>query len=227
MGMDKDNKPDLALTENKSDTPQTNQSRRHFAKSVAGSGVVLSLASKSVMGANYWCTGSGGMSGNTSSHGPKVSCLACTPGYWATCPENWPLGCYPYMVCDSHGNTLHTPTKFSGIFGTCSAGYNKTMMWVMQNLNGQRDWHVCAAYLNAVKATQMGLVSAYTPQEIINMYQKGAPTKTFSSTYEGSMHNCNLPNTNNSVYLAENNPFCKLIASNGKETNTSNPACGH
>ena len=59
------------------DQEQISDSRRRFAKSVAGSGVILSLASKPVMGSNYWCTGSGGMSGNTSSHGAKVSCLAC------------------------------------------------------------------------------------------------------------------------------------------------------
>ncbi len=227
--MDKGHKPNLEIADQQTETSEPNQSRRHFAKSIAGSGVVLSLASKPVMGANYWCTGSGGMSGNTSSHGPKVSCLACSPGYWKACPENWPSGCYPYKVCDSRGHPLHDPTKFSYVFGSCSSGNDKTMMWVMQNLNGgYRDWHVCAAYLNALKASQLGLASAYTPQEIIHMYQNGAPTKTFSSTYEGSMHNCNnMPNTNNSVYLAENMPFCKLIDSNGQETNTANPACGH
>lgn len=225
--MDKGHKPNLEIADMQTEKSEPNQARRKFAKSVAGSGVVLSLASKSVMGANYWCTGSGGMSGNTSSHGVRLSCVACSPGYWKTCPENWPLGCYPYKVCDSHGNTLHYPTKFYSVFGSCAEGNDKTMMWVMQNLNGQRDWHVCAAYLNALKASQLGLVSAYTPQEIINMYHHGAPTTTFSSTYTGTMENCNLPNTNNSVYLAENNPFCKLIDSNGTETNTPNPACGH
>jgi len=206
------------------DPQRISSSRRQFAKSVVGSGVVLSLASKPVMGASYWCTGSGGMSGNTSSHGPRVSCVACSPGYWKTCPENWPLGYYPYKVCSANGSTLHTPTKFSTVFGSCSAGSDKTMMWVMQNLNGERDWHTCAAFLNATKAVQLGLTSAYTPQEIKNMYINGAPTTTFSSTYEGDLHNCTLPNTNNSVYLAENNPFCKLISSNGDETNTPNPA---
>lgn len=203
------------------DPQQISNSRRQFAKSVVGSGVVLSLASKPVMGANYWCTGSGGMSGNTSSHGPRVSCVACSPGYWKTCPENWPLGYYPYKVC---GSTLRNPTKFSDVFGSGSANSDKTMMWVMQNRSGERDWHTCAAFLNATKAAQLGLTSAYTPLEIVNMYQNGAPTTTFSSTYEGAMHNCAFPNTNNSVYLAENSPFCKLIDPNGEETKTPNPA---
>lgn len=220
--MDKDMKE---LPKNtKPEQQEISTSRRQFAKSVAGSGVILSLASKPVMGANYWCTGSGGMSGNTSSHGPQVSCVACSPGYWKTAPENWPLGYYPYQVCSTSGSKLHAPTIFAAVFGSCSAGADKTMMWVMQNLNGQRDWHVCAAFLNAVKAAQVGLASAYTPQEIINMYLNGAPATTFSSTYEGNMHNCNFPNTNTSVYLAENNPFCKLIDSNGQETTTPNPA---
>lgn len=209
------------------DQQQINDSRRRFAKSVAGSGVILTLASKPVMGANYWCTGSGGMSGNTSSHGPQVSCIACSPGYWKSSPENWPAGYYPYKICDIFGNTVHNPTKFAepDKFGSCASGNDKTMMWVMQNQNGSRDWHACAALLNAAKAAQLGLTSAYTEYEIKTMYRNGAPASTFSSTWEGGLHNCPLPNTNTSTYEVESKPFCKLISSSGEETSKTNPAC--
>jgi hypothetical protein len=74
-----------------------NQSRRRFGLAgLAAPAVMLSLASKPVMGASYWCTGSGGMSGNTSGHGTKLSCLACSPGYWKTSPGTWPKPYYPY-----------------------------------------------------------------------------------------------------------------------------------
>lgn len=230
--MDKDMKSSTQITEtgqqsnSTSDKEQISNSRRKFAKSVAGSGVILSLASKPVMGANYWCTGSGGMSGNTSSHGTPVSCLACTPGFWKTCPENWPAGCYAYKVCDRYGNTVHKATKFADVFGSCASGSDKTMMWVLKNQNGTRDWHACGAYLNAAKAASMGLVSAYTVFEIKSMYSSGAPASTFSSTYEGSMHNCPMPNTNSSTYEAESLPFCNLIDPNGDDTGQPNPACG-
>ncbi len=225
--MDKTLKPNPDASAQRIHTDSADQSRRNFAKAIAGSGVVLSLASKPVMGSTYSCTGSGGMSGNTSSHGTKVSCIACTPGYWKTCPENWPSSCYPYKVCNNKGATLHYPTKFASVFGSCAYGSDKTMMYILQNYNGSRDWHTCGAYLNALKSIQIGQPSAYTPQEIISMYKKGAPATTFSSTYEGNLHNCNLPNTNNSVYLAENQPFCKLITSDGLETTTKNPACSY
>ena len=209
-------------SDNTVDPEQIRNSRRRFAQSVAGSGVILSLASKPVMGSNYWCTGSGGMSGNTSSHGAKPSCLACSPGYWKTSPSTWPSPYYPYRVCVCSGSTLsvaHEPTTFIAAFG---AGPSDTMMSIMQMQNGTREWHAIAALLNAAKAASMGLASAYNVYEIKQMYLNGAPASTFSSTWEGSLHNCLISNDNGSVYLAENLPFCKVVASNGKETNAAN-----
>jgi len=219
--MEKGPKLNTELAENETQIQQANQSRRHFAKSIAGSGVILSLASKPVMGSNYWCTGSGGMSGNTSSHGTKPACLACSPGYWKTSPGTWPTPYYPYRVCDCSGKTLHYPTKFASVFGSCAYGSDKTMMFIMQNYSGTRDWHACATLLNAAKAAAMGSASAYTVSEVIKLYRAGAPASTFSSTYEGSLHNCALPNSNDNHYQAElGSVFCKVIDSNGIETST-------
>lgn len=201
-------------------TPETNQSRRHFAKSIAGSGVILSLASKPVMGSNYWCTGSGGMSGNTSSHGRKPSCLACSPGYWKTSPGTWPAPYYPYKICNCAGNTLYNPTKFQAVFGSSPYG-DVTFMTVLQNQSGSREFHAIASLLNAARAAVSGLASAYTVSEVISLYKKGAPASTFSSTYEGSLHNCPLPNSNDNYYQAQSGAvFCNVVDSDGTETST-------
>lgn len=207
------------------DQQQISNSRRRFAKAVAGSGVVLSLASKPVMGSNYWCTGSGGMSGNTSSHGPKRSCFACSPGYWKGHPDVWPAPYYPYQICKCSSGTLVTdtskgPTTFLAAFGS---GPSDTMMSILQTQNGTRDWHAICALLNAAKAAAIGSTSAYNVFEIKQMYASGAPASTFSSTWEGTMHNCpTLLGGNGSIYLDGNFPFCKVIAPNGNESDTAN-----
>lgn len=219
--MDKGDKLNLVIAENQSDPTATDQSRRRFTQIVTGSGVILSLASKPVMGSNYFCTGSGGMSGNTSSHGTQQSCLACTPGYWKTCPNKWPTPYYPYKIKNCYGKILYYPTKFASVFGSCAYGADKTMMYILQNYNGSRDWHACGALLNAAKSASAGLPSAYTVSEVISMYKKGAPQETFSSTYQGDMHNCPLSNTPSNYYEAEPGAvFYFKIDSNGKESKT-------
>ena len=201
------------------------ESRRRFAMALSGSGVILSLASKPVMGSTYSCTASGNTSGNTSSHGTPVSCLACSPGYWKTSPGTWPSPYYPYSLCNcSSGAPVpvlgKNPSNFLTVFG---AGPNQTMMWVLQNSPGSREFHATAALLNAAKAAAMGMPSAYTVSEIISMYQHGALASTFSGTYEGSLHNCTLNNSNDNNYLAESSVFCNVIASDGKDTGKPYP----
>ena len=216
------NEPETQNPEQRQD--QVRESRRRFALAVSGSGVILSLASKPVMGSTYSCTGSGGMSGNTSSHGAKVSCLACSPGYWKTSPGTWPTPYYPYSICQCSGGTMHQPTTFTSVFGSCPCG-SQTMMWVLHNAPGSREFHATAALLNAAKAAAMGISSAYTASEIINLYKHGAPASTFSSTYSGSnsgsMENCPIPNSNDNIYQAENLVFCNVIHPDGTDTGTA------
>ena len=225
--MEKETKTTIANTSleqaegNVAEQSQVDSSRRRFARSVAGSGVILSLASKPVMGSSYWCTGSGGMSGNTSSHGNKTPCLACSPGYWKTSPGTWPTPYYPYSVCNCTGSVLHAATKFSDVFS--GGPYpSSTMMWVLQNASGSREFHAISALLNAAKAAATGLTSAYTVYEVQQMYASGAPASTFSSTWEGSMHSCTLSNDNGSFYLSENLPFCNIINANGTDSGKPN-----
>lgn len=199
-------------------------SRRKFSGAgLAGSGVILTLASKPVMGSNYWCTGSGGMSGNTSSHGERAACLACSPGYWKSSPGSWPSPYYPYKICNEDGSTAKEATLFNEVFTSSTS--DKTMMWMLQNNPGSREFHAIGALLNAAKAYAMSIISAYNVVEVVSMYEAGAPASTFSSTWEGDMHNCPLPNDNTSTYQALSLPFCKLIHNNGDEINTPNPAC--
>lgn len=222
--MDKGDKPNLETAENLVEASATDQSRRRFTQIVTGSGVVLSLASKPVMGSNYFCTGSGGMSGNTSSHGTKQSCLACTPGFWKTCPNKWPTPYYPYKIKNCSGIILHKdPTTFADVFGSCAYGFDKTMMYILQNYNGTRDWHACATLLNAAKSASAGLPSAYSVSEVITMYRNGAPQETFSNTYVEPLHNCPLSGKNSNYYEAESGAvFYYKIDSDGKEETDKN-----
>ena len=199
------------------------ESRRRFAMALSGSGVILSLASKPVMGSTYSCTASGNTSGNTSSHGAKVSCLACSPGYWKTSPGTWPSPYYPYSICNCSGNKMHQPTTFASVFGSCPCG-NQTMMWVLQNSPESREFHATAALLNAAKAAAMGMHSAYTVSEIITLYQHGAPASTFSGTYSSTTENCPsslTSNSNNNAYQAESLVFCNVIKQNGTDSGTA------
>ena len=211
------NEPETQSPEQKQD--QVRESRRRFALAVSGSGVILSLASKPVMGSTYSCTASGATSGNTSSHGTKVSCLACSPSYWKSSPGTWPTPYYPYSICQCSGTKMHEPTLFVSVFGSCPYG-NQTMMWVLQNAPGSREFHACAALLNAAKAAAMGVLSsAYTVSEVISMYQHNAPASTFSGTY--TTENCTLNNSNGNIYQAESSVFCNVIHADGTETSAA------
>jgi len=68
-------------------------SRRNFTKSsLAVSGVLLTLASRSAVGGDLVCKSpSGFLSGNTSVHGTPTTCSGRSPGYWGTRPDQWPM----------------------------------------------------------------------------------------------------------------------------------------
>ena len=67
-------------------------SRRHFSRSgLAVSGVLLTLASRPVLGGWGTCQApSGFVSGNVSHHGTPTTCGGRTPGYWGNHPSEWP-----------------------------------------------------------------------------------------------------------------------------------------
>jgi hypothetical protein len=205
-----------------------NQSRRRFTLTgLAAPAVVLSLTSKPVMGGNYWCTVSGGMSGG-SGHGEKPNCIACSPGYWRQNPEYWPAPYYPYDLCTAScaitPERLHAATTFAEVFGRNPSGgdSNTTMMAAMGD-SGSLEFHAVAALLNAREAYNKNLPSAFTTTEVISLYNNPATTSaTFSGTWEGSLHNCPLSGRptstpSGSIFLATGQYFCKQIDSDGNE----------
>lgn len=201
-----------------------NQSRRRFTMAgLAVPAVVLSLTSKPVMGGNYWCTVSGGMSGG-SGHGEKPNCIACSPGYWRQNPEYWPAPYYPYDVCTATCAKipvrLHAATTFYSVFGrNPSGGDNNTTMKSAMDDSGSLEFHAVAALLNAQDAYNKGLPSAFTTTEVISLYNNSATTNaTFSGTWEGPMHNCPLSGAQTgSILLATGEHFCKTINAQGDE----------
>lgn len=144
-------------------------SRRQFAKTSLGlSGVVLSLASRPVLGDVVCKSPSGFLSGNASTHGPQPVCQGRSPGYWKNHADSWPIA---------------TDTQFSSVFpATPSSVYVKYTF--LQLLTPQQDdaqnlgMHLVAAYLNAI--------SGWTPflktETIIAMFAEWQSKGTFSPT---------------------------------------------
>lgn len=160
------------------------ESRRHFAKSgLLVSGVVLTLASRPVLGAvgGACQTPSGFVSGNVSSHGTPPVCGGRTPGYWGTHPEVWPS---PYTpgTCSStkqgactKSNNWSGGTLFRSVFncsGHESIYYSKTMMqviWMGGNGDPQQlGAHIVSALLNA----KMGWTPVLSEAQVIAMFNE-------------------------------------------------------
>ena len=89
--------------------------RRRFTRGGLAAPVLLgSLVSQPVLGQSaYWCSPSGGTSGNLSTHGPAVSCISgSSPTAWES--GKWPTG----LTADTifNGWSAGTTTLTSGIF---------------------------------------------------------------------------------------------------------------
>jgi hypothetical protein len=101
--------PDQLPDEAHAQTSSVDESRRRFTKSgVAVSGVLLTLASRPVLGKGGGWGGNGGgggppgkcckapsawMSGDKSFHGPAPVCEGRPPKYWKDRPQQWPVNC--------------------------------------------------------------------------------------------------------------------------------------
>ncbi|MBU1692103.1 MAG: hypothetical protein KJ958_03630 [Gammaproteobacteria bacterium] len=98
------------------------ESRRRFGKSgLAAGGVIITLASRPVLGAWACQSPSGFQSGNVSSHGQPTLCEGRTPGYWQA-KKDWPSP-YATGTCTNKKNiSSNNPvdwiggTPFSGTF---------------------------------------------------------------------------------------------------------------
>lgn len=147
-----------------------NASRRRFGKSgLAASGVLITLASRPVLGTEVCKSPSGFLSGNLSTHGPAPICKGRSPGYWKN-HTKWPI-------------PNRTTCKFSSVF-TCPRGspYAKVTMLELlshQSFDSQNlGMHLVASYLNAVA----GWTSFLTVQRIQSMFSEWSSRGYFEPT---------------------------------------------
>jgi hypothetical protein len=161
--------------------PAVDESRRHFTKSgLAVSGVLLTLASRPVLGAVQCQSPSGFISGNVSATGTPQECSGLSPGYWKNHPEAWPS---PYKAgtcsagCGQASNWTNVDaTMFVAAFNCSNHGLiyaPYTMFEVISSGGGSVDpqelgAHIIAALLNARKL----LTPVLTEPQVINMFNE-------------------------------------------------------
>lgn len=145
---------------------QVNGSRRRFtASGLAVSGVLLTLASRSVMGQTAQ-TPSGFVSGNNSVHCQQSVSQGKSPGYWKNHPSMWPMP---------------EATKFRSVF-KCSFESVYREFTMMQLLtpqgvdNNKLGMHLVAALLNA----RMGWTPFLTEERIRSMFSEWQSNGYFS-----------------------------------------------
>lgn len=181
--------------------PVADDSRRRFTKSgLAASGVILTLASRPVLGQWACQSPSGFQSGNVSPHGTPPSCSGLTPGYYGTHPEEWQQWGYDPGTCSATNrrggkNTTSTScthiadwsngTLFSAAFH-CSGfatGYTGYSMMQVIWMNGRQDAyqlgaHIVAALLNA----KSGKTPVLTEQAVKDIFNEWAAKNYYEPT---------------------------------------------
>jgi hypothetical protein len=166
---DSGEKPVLPSELNAPLSAKINGSRRRFtASGLAASGVMLTLASRSVMGQTVAKSPSGFVSGNQSSHGPQPVSLGRSPGYWKNHASDWPVP---------------PSTMFKNIF-SCSTTSVYAKYTMMQLESPQADdrnnlgMHLVAAWLNARK----GWTPFLSEERICSMFTEWQNTGYFAPT---------------------------------------------
>lgn len=174
---------------------QVDQTRRRLTGAgLAGSGVLLTLASHPVLGGTYTtggnqCTKSAILSGNLSHQQDTTQC-GCSPGYWGQHPEVWA----------NLTDNLYLPNMlFNAVFGRTVFVTTTTLLQVAQQSispplgfptpngckqNGNNfynnirvaSFQAVAALLNAATFAWRYLPLYDTPQKVINAYQAAFDT---------------------------------------------------
>lgn len=168
--------------------PAVDESRRHFTKSgLAVSGVLLTLASRSVLGDVVCKSPSGFLSGNASASGTVLLCSGKSPGYWGEQPDAWPTSYDPGSCADQCNQVANWTggTPFCSVF-SCSgyaSGYSGYSMMQVLHLLGNQDKdqlgaHIVSALLNAVS----GFTPVLTDTQVINMFNEWAQYGYFKPT---------------------------------------------
>lgn len=165
------------------------ESRRGFTRSgLALSGVLLTLASRPVLGATQCLSPSGFISGNVSTQGDILYCDGGTPGYWGTNvlpPKNlkssnyhqWPdpyiPGALTLCTKELDPDCWTGGTKFHGGvlgFGGSDFGDKSMLQVILLGGNGdaaQLGAHCVAALLNAAKGWTNNVL---TESQVRGMY---------------------------------------------------------
>jgi hypothetical protein len=180
-------------------TKPVDESRRSFTKSgLAVSGVVLTLASRPVLGC-VCESPSGFLSGNLSAHGTPQTCSGLTPGYWGTHPDKWP---FPYKAgtCTASARKCSDPkywtkvgaTMFNEYFncnnnGLIYAPY--TMLQVVWSGGGGDPYQLGAHIISALLNARKGWTPVLTEAQVINIFnewdQKGYFEPTAGVHWDG------------------------------------------
>lgn len=164
---------------------QVDEARRRLGKVGVGSGVILTLASRSVLGGWGTCTGSEMMSGNLSRPGEANPC-GCSPGYWGN--NNG------YATWTGLGGTLisasHAPTAlFKSVFNDYFVDPNTTLLQAVRKEKtpkifcGKSEGFLKTAAFHAVAALMNA--SVYGSRYPTPYQTAGAVITAFNSAVSG------------------------------------------
>lgn len=148
------------------------EARRHFLKgAVLASPLLLSFASRPVLGGVRYCSPSGFLSGNLS-RPQDGGCGGLSPGYWknhASPGDPWPS---PYasgtMTGTGQGRSFSGGTRFHDVFVKGKYNYNdKSMLRVLWQAPGSFAFHTIACLLNAASGIEGYLLA---PGQVIQIW---------------------------------------------------------
>ncbi|CAG1001160.1 hypothetical protein MTYP_02892 [Methylophilaceae bacterium] len=168
-------------------TKLVDKSRRSFTKSgLVASGVLLTLASRPVLGDWACHTPSGFVSGNVSSHGTPPVCSGQNPLYYRDHPEAWPDPPYSPGKCKNNTSCTQVDdwiqgTTFDKVVSCNGYGAkykNYSMMQVIFLDHTQLGAYIVAAIVNARKA----LTPVLTEAQVINIFNEWDLNSYFEPT---------------------------------------------
>lgn len=158
-------------------TPPSSGTRRRFLHGGLGATpLLLTLASRPVLGQVTCTSPSGFVSMPTSAHGTPQTCMGRTPGYWKQDQKfpDWPSP--PYYPVTTTGPGGHAATTFNSVFGTPSPyDKNTTFLDVLRTEDYTTSAgpphdvarHCVAELLNI----QKGWVPVLTKDQVKNIWQ--------------------------------------------------------
>jgi len=154
---------DSPATETARDDSRLERRRRLLKGGLGAAPVLMSLASRPVLGADRLCTPSGMFSGG-SLPAEMPSCEGCTPGFWKVEPHIDEWGYAGVDPCDT----------FESVFGSQHpTGKELTLIETLCEGGGDdiaRARHAVAAYLNA---RHPYVDFGASPEQVIDLYHDG------------------------------------------------------